>query len=85
MDKGWKLSAPLPHRPRAGEKEIEGRRGTKCCSPEREGEGHGVAGAQSETVAAGDGGSPGGSAQHRKLRAQRKRGLWFGLGLEVVF
>jgi hypothetical protein len=57
----------------------------KCCSPEREGEGHEVAGAQSETVGAGDGGSPGESAQHRKLRAQRKRGLWLSLGLEAVF
>ena len=27
----------------------------KCCSPEREGEGHEVAGAQSETVGAGEG------------------------------
>jgi hypothetical protein len=44
MDKGWRMSASLPHKPRAGEKKIEGRRGGKCCSPEREGEGHEVAG-----------------------------------------
>jgi hypothetical protein len=83
MDKGWRKSASLPHRPRAGEKEIEERRGGKCCSPDREGEGHEVAG---ESPVGGR--SP---AEERRQRDREKhwRGsewsLWLGLGLEAFF
>jgi hypothetical protein len=79
MDTGWRRSASLLHRPI----EIEGRRGGKCCSPEREGEGHEVAGE-----------SPVGGRSPAEGRRQRDRekhwrgsewSLWLGLRLEAFF
>jgi hypothetical protein len=75
MDKGWRISASLPHRPRAGEKEIEGRRGAKCCSPEREREGHEVAG----------GGEGDARETERSTGGGEEWSLWLGLGLEAFF
>jgi hypothetical protein len=82
--KGWKWEPLLT---RTEREENWGRDG--LCSPRREEEGHEVAGAQSETVAAGGGRSPerGEIARHRER--QRWQGeevsLWLGRGLEAFF
>jgi hypothetical protein len=57
------------------------------CSPRREGEGHEVAGAQSETVAAGGGRSPAGERKSPERQRERvgEMSLWLGLGLEAFF
>ena len=80
----------------------KGRRGSLCspeqrerrtegvvCSPRREGEGHELAGAQSETVAAGGGRSPAGEREspgtESKGAGSEKLSLWLGCGLEAFF
>jgi hypothetical protein len=50
MDKGWKLSASLPHRPRAGEKEIGGEKREVLLT------GEGRRGARGRRSTVGDGG-----------------------------
>jgi hypothetical protein len=86
MDKGWRISALLPHRLRAGEKEIEGRRGAKCCSPERKREGHEVAGESpvggGEVAGGGDGDA---RETERSTGGGEEWSLWLGLGLEAFF
>jgi hypothetical protein len=85
MDKGWRISALLPHRLRAGEKEIEGRRGAKCCSPERKREGTRSPESRrwgGEVAGGGDGDA---RETERSTGGGEEWSLWLGLGLEAFF
>jgi hypothetical protein len=84
MDKGWRLSASLPLKPRAGEEKGRGKeRGEVLLTGEgrRGARGHQVAG---ESPVGGR--SPAGAGNRQRQReGAGEMSLWLGLGLEAFF